>query len=44
MLKRVNVKNVYSFSARDDERSEEFSMIAGKVRGKKNHIYDIRHI
>ena len=40
MLKRVNVKNVYSFSARDDERSEEFSMIAGKVRGKKNHIYD----
>ena len=40
MLKRFNVKNVYSFSARDDGRSEEFSMIAGKVRSKKDHIYD----
>lgn len=40
MLKRFNVKNVYSFSTRDDGRSEEFSMIAGKVRSKKDHIYD----
>ena len=40
MMKRFNVKNVYSFAFRDDERSEEFSMIAGKVRSKKNHIYD----
>lgn len=40
MLKRFNVKNVYSFSERDDGRSEEFSMIAGKVRNKKEHIYD----
>ena len=40
MMKRFNVKNVYSFASRDDERSEEFSMIAGKVRSKKNHIYD----
>lgn len=40
MLKRFNVKNVYSFSARDDGKSEEFSMIAGKVRKKKDHIYD----
>lgn len=40
MLKRFNVKNVYSFSERDDGRSEEFSMIAGKVRSKKDHIYD----
>ena len=40
MLKRFNVKNVYSFAAREDGRSEEFSMIAGKVRSKKEHIYD----
>lgn len=40
MLKRFNVKNVYSFAAREDGRSEEFSMIAGKVRSKKDHIYD----
>ena len=40
MLKRFNVKNVYSFSASEEGRSEEFSMIAGKVRNKRNHIYD----
>ena len=40
MLKRFNVKNAYSFAARDDGRTEEFSMIAGKVRSKKEHIYD----
>ena len=40
MLKRFNVKNVYSFAAREDGRSEELSMIAGKVRSKKDHIYD----
>ena len=40
MLKRFNVKNVYSFAAREDGRSEEFSMIAGKVRSKKDHVYD----
>ncbi len=40
MLKRFNVKNVYSFAAKADGQSEEFSMIAGKVRGKKDHIYD----
>ena len=40
MLKRFNVKNVYSFAARADGQSEEFSMIAGRVRGKKEHIYD----
>ena len=40
MLKRFNVKNVYSFAAREDGSSEEFSMIAGKVRSKKDHIYD----
>lgn len=40
MLKRFNVKNVYSFAARENGRSEEFSMIAGKVRNKKDHLYD----
>ncbi|MCR5237404.1 MAG: ATP/GTP-binding protein [Lachnospiraceae bacterium] len=40
MLKRFNVKNVYSFAARADGQSEEFSMIAGRVRGKKEHIYN----
>lgn len=40
MLIRFNVKNVYSFSSRDNDGTEEFSMIAGKVRSKKNHIYD----
>lgn len=40
MLIRFNVRNYLSFSTRDDGGSEEFSMIAGKVRNKKNHIYD----
>ncbi|MBP3702445.1 MAG: ATP/GTP-binding protein [Lachnospiraceae bacterium] len=40
MLIRFNVKNFLSFSAGEDGKSEEFSMIAGKVRNKKEHIYD----
>ncbi len=40
MLIRFNVKNFLSFSEREDDRSEEFSMIAGKVRNKKAHVYD----
>lgn len=40
MLIRFNVKNFLSFSAREDGKSEEFSMIAGKVRNKREHIYD----
>ena len=40
MLIRFNVKNFLSFNARDNDKSEEFSMIAGKVRSKKEHIYD----
>ena len=40
MLIRFNVKNFLSFSTREDGKSEEFSMIAGKVRSKKEHIYD----
>ena len=40
MLVRFNVKNFLSFNARDNDKSEEFSMIAGKVRSKREHIYD----
>lgn len=40
MLIRFNVKNFLSFSEREDGKSEEFSMIAGKVRNKKIHVYD----
>jgi AAA15 family ATPase/GTPase len=40
MLIRFNVKNFLSFSIRDNGKSEEFSMLAGKVRSKKEHIYD----
>ena len=40
MLIRFNVKNFLSFSAREDNQSEEFSMIAGKVRNKKEHVSD----
>jgi len=39
MLIRFNIKNFLSFSEREDGKSEEFSMIAGKVRNKKEHIY-----
>ena len=40
MLIRFNVKNFLSFDSREDGKSEEFSMIAGKVRNKKEHVYD----
>ena len=40
MLVRFNVKNAYSFSERTDSRSEEFSMLAGRVRSKREHIHD----
>ena len=40
MLIRFNVKNFLSFSEREDGKSEEFSMIAGKVRSKKEHVYE----
>jgi len=40
MLIRFNVKNVLSFAQRANGQSEEFSMITGKVRNKKEHIYD----
>ena len=40
MLKRFNIKNFLSFDAREDGTAEEFSMIAGKVRNNKEHLYD----
>lgn len=40
MLIRFNVKNFLSFSEDESGHSEEFSMIAGKVRNKKEHVYD----
>ncbi|WP_455615720.1 AAA family ATPase [Eisenbergiella sp.] len=40
MLIRFNVKNFLSFAAREDGHTEEFSMIAGKVRSKKEHLYE----
>lgn len=40
MLIRFNVGNFLSFTSNDEEKSQEFSMIAGKVRSKKEHIYD----
>lgn len=40
MLIRFNIKNFLSFSEKEDEKSQEFSMIAGKVRNKKSHVYD----
>ena len=40
MLIRFNVKNYLSFSSREDGTSEEFSMIAGKMKSKKEHLYE----
>ena len=40
MLRRFNVKNFTSFSFSEDGKTEEFSMIPGKVRNLKNHIYN----
>lgn len=40
MLIRFNVRNFLSFNEKEDGRTEEFSMIAGKVRNKKEHTGD----
>lgn len=40
MLIRFNVRNFLSFHAREDGSAEEMSMISGKVRNKKEHVYD----
>ena len=39
MLIRFNVKNFLSFATRENGQSEEFSMIAGKVRNKGDRLY-----
>lgn len=40
MLIRFNVKNFLSFDRREDGNTEEFSMLSGRVRNKREHIYD----
>lgn len=40
MLIRFNVRNFLSFASRADGGAEEFSMIPGKVRIHKDHLYD----
>ena len=40
ILIRFNVKNFLSFASREDGGTEEFSMIAGRTRAKKEHLYD----
>lgn len=40
MLIRFNVRNYLSFSSREDGQTEEFSMIPGKVRSKREHLYE----
>lgn len=44
MLIRFNVKNFLSFDEMEDGRAEEFSMLAGKMRSKKERIYDDKKI
>lgn len=40
MLIRFNVKNFLSFNQKKDGSAEEFSMISGKVRNKKEHTFN----
>lgn len=40
MLIRFNVRNYLSFASRQDGKAQEFSMIPGKVRSKKDHLYE----
>lgn len=40
MLIRFNVRNFLPFCEHSEGRSEEFSMIAGKVRKKKEHVFN----
>lgn len=44
MLIRFNIKNFLSFNKTDDGKSIEFSMIAGRVSRKNEHIYDDKKI
>lgn len=38
MLIRFNIKNFLSFSTRENGKSEEFSMIAGKVQKERTYL------
>lgn len=40
MLRRFNVKNFMSFLCNKDGLSDEFSMLPGRVRNMKSHLYD----
>ncbi len=40
MLIRFNVRNFLSFASRLNGQTEEFSMIPGRVRSKKEHLYE----
>ena len=40
MLIRFNVRNFLSFASRANGQTEEFSMIPGKVRNKREHLYE----
>ena len=44
MLIRFNIKNFLSFSERENGKTEEFSMLAGKVRSKKEHILEEKEV
>ncbi|WP_022759423.1 AAA family ATPase [Butyrivibrio fibrisolvens] len=44
MLIRFNVRNFLSFASRPDGQTEEFSMIPGKVRSKREHLYEDRKL
>ncbi len=39
MLIRFNIRNFLSFNKQDNGKSEEFSMIAGKVKSKEERLY-----
>lgn len=44
MLIRFNVKNFLSFDKQADGKSEEFTMVAGKVRSKEERLYKDENI
>lgn len=44
MLIRFNIKNFLSFDKQDNGKSEEFSMIAGKVKSKEERLYKDENI
>lgn len=44
MLIRFNIRNFLSFDVQDNGKSEEFSMIAGKVKSKEERLYKDENI